>query len=125
MALASFQEQFDMAGLLRFPVNFRSFYLLYMVFGLMDVSTMLGGLCCLGILIGITTVRPEMFVWTALGLAGFALFNILLARAILAWMDRWLAQTADARDCERAVSAVPVKPATAESSAWAGQISES
>jgi len=31
--LASFQEQFDLSCLLRFPVSFQSFFLLYIVFG--------------------------------------------------------------------------------------------
>jgi len=90
--LASFQEQFDLSILLRFPVRFGSYFLLWVVFGLADVSTILGGLCCLGIWIGITIVRPELFAWVALGLAVFAAFNILLARAVFAWIDRWLAQ---------------------------------
>ena len=90
--LASFQEQFDLSILLRFPVRFGSYFLLWVVFGLADVSTILGGLCCLGILVGITIVRPELFAWVALGLAVFAVFNILLARAVFAWLDRWLAQ---------------------------------
>jgi len=92
VALASFQEQFDLAGMLRFPVSFSSFYLLYVVFGLADTSTMLGLLCSLGIWIGVTMARPELFLWTALSLAAFAAFNILLVRSILAWIDRWLAQ---------------------------------
>jgi ABC-2 type transport system permease protein len=90
--LASLQEQFDLGILLRFPVSFRSYFLLYVVFGLADVSTILGALCCLGLWIGITVAQPGLFAWTALALAVFALFNILLARAIFAWIDRWLAQ---------------------------------
>ncbi len=90
--LASFQEQFDLGHLLRFPVSFRSFFLLYVVFGLSDVSTILGGLCCLGIFVGVTVARPDLFAWTALILAVFAAFNILLVRAVFAWIDRWLAQ---------------------------------
>ena len=92
IALASFQEQFDLSGLLRFPVNFGSFYLLNLVFGLIDVPTILGGICCLGILAGVTLARPALFGWTALVLAVFAVFNILLARTVLAWVDRWLAK---------------------------------
>jgi ABC-2 type transport system permease protein len=92
VALASFQEQFDMSGLLRFPLSFRTFFLLFLVFGLADISTLLGGLCCVGILTGTTFARPELFVWAALGLTGFAAFNILLVRVILAWIDRWLSQ---------------------------------
>lgn len=90
--LASFQEQFDLGTLLRFPVSFRSFYLLYVVFGLSDVSTAIGALCCLGMLTGITAVRPDLFVFTAIVLLIFAAFNILLVRAIFAWIDRWLSQ---------------------------------
>jgi len=92
IALASFQEQFDLSALLRFPVNFGSFYLLNLVFGLVDVPTILGGICCLGILTGITVARPALFGWTAFVLSVYALFNILLARAVLAWVDRWLAK---------------------------------
>lgn len=90
--LASFQEQFDLGILLRFPLRFGSYFLLYIVFGLADPATILGGLCSLGMLAGISAARPSLFLWTAIALLGFALFNILLVRAIFAWIDRWLAQ---------------------------------
>jgi ABC-2 type transport system permease protein len=90
--LASFQEQFDLGILLRFPLGFRAYYLLYVIFGLIDVSTITGGLCCLGLWVGLTIARPGLFAWTALALIVFAAFNILLVRAIFAWIDRWLAQ---------------------------------
>jgi len=92
IALASFQEQFDISGILRFPVNFPSFYLLQLVFGLVDVPVILGCLCCLGIYVGFVLARPKDFFWTAVVLAIFAAFNIITARAILAWIDRWMAQ---------------------------------
>ncbi len=92
IALASFQEQFDLAGLLRFPLNFSAFYVLNLVFGLVDVPTILGTICCVGILVGVTLAQPAFFGWTALALAVFALFNLLLARTVLAWVDRWLAK---------------------------------
>jgi ABC-2 type transport system permease protein len=92
IALASFQEQFDLSGLLRFPVSFGSFFLLNVVFGLVDVPALLGGICCLGILAGITLARPQLFESAVLVLALYALFNIVLARTVLAWIDRWLAK---------------------------------
>lgn len=92
VSLASFQEQFDLGGLLRFPVGFGAFYLLHVVFGLIDASTILGGFCCLGIWVGITVTRPGLSAWVALGLVVFAVFNVFLVRAIFAWIDRWLAQ---------------------------------
>jgi len=90
--LASFQEQFDLGILLRFPVRFGSYVLLYLVFGLLDISTVLGGLCCVGIWFGFAAARPGLLLWTTLALGMFAAFNILMVRAIFVWIDRWLAQ---------------------------------
>jgi ABC-2 type transport system permease protein len=90
--LASYQEQFDLGILLRFPVHFGSYYLLYLVFGLLDVSTVLGGVCCLGMWIGVAVARPALLPWITLALAVFATFNILLVRAVFAWIERWLRQ---------------------------------
>lgn len=92
IALASFQEQFDLNSLLRFPVSFSSFYFLSISFGLVDVPAILGGICCIGIWTGVTLARPALWLWMALILAVYALFNILLGRAVLAWVDRWLAK---------------------------------
>lgn len=90
--VASYQEQFDLGVLLRFPVSFGSYYLLYLVFGLLDISTILGAVCCLGVFIGVAVARPDLLLWTTLALVEFAAFNILLVRAIFAWIERWLAQ---------------------------------
>lgn len=90
--LASFQEQFNLGTMLRFPLGFRSFYFLYVVFGFSDVSTAIGAMCSLGILIGITVVQPDLFAFTVVVLLVFAAFNILLVRAVFAWIDRWLSQ---------------------------------
>ena len=70
VALASFQEQFDLSGLLRFPVSFASFFVLYVIFGLVDVSTILGGLCCVGIWLGVTLARPDLFALDGAGAGG-------------------------------------------------------
>ncbi len=90
--LASLQEQFDLGILLRFPLRFGSYYLLYIVFGLADISTILGALCCTGVWTGVSIARPELSLWTALALMIFGLFNVFMVRAIFAWIDRWLAQ---------------------------------
>ena len=92
VALASFQEQFDLGILLRFPLGFTSYILLYLIFGLVDISTITGALCGLGLWVGITVARPDLSGIAALSLTVFAGFNILLVRAIFAWIDRWLAQ---------------------------------
>ena len=92
VSLASFQQQFDLGGLLRFPVSFSAFFMLHLVFGLIDVSTIMGSFCCLGILIGLTIANSALFGWALVALVIFAGFNIFLVRAIFAWIDRWLAQ---------------------------------
>lgn len=92
IALASFQDQFDLGAILRFPVGFGSFYLLNLVFGIVDVPAILGGICCLGIWGGVTLAQPRLFGWTGFVLFIYAVFNILFARAVLAWVDRWLAK---------------------------------
>jgi len=92
VVIASFQQPFDLSGLLRFPMGFGPFYLLHVIFGMIDASTILGGLGCLGIWIGATLAGAGAGGWTALALAVFACFNILLSRAIFVWLDRWLAQ---------------------------------
>jgi len=92
VTLASFQEHFDLGGLLRFPVNFGAFFLLHLIFGLVDASTIMGALCCAGMWIGLLVARADLWAWAAIALLLFAAFNILLVRAISAWLDRWLAQ---------------------------------
>lgn len=92
LALASFQEQFDLSSLLRFPISFGSFYLLFLVFGLIDIPTLIGGLCCAGIFVGAALARPALAGWAGASLAALAAFNVLLARAIFAWIERWLSR---------------------------------
>lgn len=92
IVLASFQEQFDLGILLRFPLGFPSYFILYIVFGLIDISTITGGLCSLGIWVGTSIAQPSLSFITACALLVFAGFNILLVRAVFAWIDRWLAQ---------------------------------
>jgi ABC-2 type transport system permease protein len=92
IAVASFQEQSDLGILLRFPVRFGSYFLLYLISGLMEASTLVGVLCCLGVWLGIVMARPDLFLRAAISLSVFAVFNILLVRAVFAWIDRWLTQ---------------------------------
>ncbi len=92
IVVASFQEQSDLGTLLRFPIRFGSYFLLYLISGLMEPSTFVGVLCCLGVWLGIVIARPDLYLWATLGLSVFAVFNLLLVRAVFAWIDRWLAQ---------------------------------
>jgi ABC-2 type transport system permease protein len=82
----------DLAYLLRYPVSLGSWMLLYLGYGVIAPSTLIGILWTAAIGAGIAMARPELLLWTVLTLALFAFFNILLARTILAWIQRWMAQ---------------------------------
>jgi ABC-2 type transport system permease protein len=82
----------ELSHLLRYPVSFGSWIVLYLVYGLAAPSTLIGIIWATAIGIGIGIARPDLLLWTALTLALFVFFNLLLARTILAWIERWLAQ---------------------------------
>jgi ABC-2 type transport system permease protein len=90
--LSTARESVDFNFLLRFPVSFRAFAVLYLFFGLFDPSSLLGGMCILGIWIGVMAANPGLVIWITLALSLFALFNFLLTRMIFAWIERWLAK---------------------------------
>ena len=90
--LASAQENVDFNFLLRFPVSFRSYVLLYLCFGIFDPASILGVVSLLGLWIGVATAKPGLGLWSALALAAFAFFNFLLTRTIFSWIERWLAR---------------------------------
>jgi ABC-2 type transport system permease protein len=82
----------ELSHLLRYPVSFGSWIVLYLVYGIAAPSTLIGIIWAMAIGIGISVARPDLFLWTFFTLALFVLFNLLLARMILAWIERWLAQ---------------------------------
>jgi ABC-2 type transport system permease protein len=89
---SAFTENVDSSNLLRFPLSFPSYFMIRLVYGALDPSTALGCLWLLGLTIGISVAQPGLFLWAALVLLAFAIFNVLLARMIFAWVERWLAQ---------------------------------
>jgi ABC-2 type transport system permease protein len=88
----AFTENFDSSNLLRFPLNYRSFFLIRIGYGSFDPATALGSLWLFGIAIGTGFAIPALFPWVAIVLVCFAGVNILLARMIFSWVERWLAQ---------------------------------
>jgi ABC-2 type transport system permease protein len=90
--LSAASESVELNFLLRFPVSFRSYTLLYLFFGLFDPSSVLGALCLLGAWTGVVSADPRLIAWITAALAIFALFNQLMTRMIFAWIERWLAQ---------------------------------
>ncbi len=90
--VATAQESVDLGLLLRFPVGFGSYVLLYLFFGVFDLASLFGGIALLGVGIGVVVASPGLFLWTLLALTLFAAFNFLLTRMIFAWIERWLAR---------------------------------
>lgn len=82
----------DLSHLLRFPVSFGSWILLYLLYGLVAPSTIIGILWTAAVGIGVIVARPDAWAAILVTLALFALFNLLLSRMILAWIERWMAQ---------------------------------
>ena len=88
----AFTNNPDSAELLRFPVTYRSYFLIRLAYGYLDPASALGTLALLGTLLGITAARPLLFPWALLVLATFGLFNLVLMQTVFAWLERWLAQ---------------------------------
>jgi ABC-2 type transport system permease protein len=88
----AFTNNPDSSDLLRFPLTYRSFFVIRLGYGFFDPASALGTVGILGILLGITAARPLLFPWALLVLLIFAVFNLVLMQTIFAWVERWLAQ---------------------------------
>jgi ABC-2 type transport system permease protein len=88
----AFTESFDSTNFLRFPIRYRSYFFIRMAYGALDPTTLIGALWLVGIAAGVGIAEPRLFPWAVLLLATFGALNILLARVIFAWIERWLAR---------------------------------
>ncbi len=88
----AFTQNVESSNLLRFPLSYRSYFLIRLAYGSLDPATAVASLWLLGIDIGIGVARPRVFPWATVVLLTFALVNIVLARMLFAWLERWLAQ---------------------------------
>lgn len=91
MAMA-FTENFDSSNFLRFPIRYPSYFFIRMVYGALDPTTLIGSLWLIGVALGVGIADPGLFPWAVVLLATFGALNILLARMIFAWIERWLAR---------------------------------
>jgi ABC-2 type transport system permease protein len=83
---------FDSTNLLRFPITYSSYFLLNLAYGCADPVSIAATYWLFCIAAGCTAAAP-VYLWTALPVVVlFAAVNLLLGRALLAWIDRWLAQ---------------------------------
>jgi ABC-2 type transport system permease protein len=88
----AFTQNVESSNLLRFPLSFWSYFLIRLVYGSLDPATAVASMWLLGIDIGIGVARPAVFPWATIVLLTFALVNLVLARMLFAWLERWLAQ---------------------------------
>jgi len=88
----AFTNNPDSGELLRFPLNYSSYFLIRLAYGFFDPASALGCLGLFGILLGVSFARPALFPWTLLVVLTFALFNLVLMQTVFAWLERWLAQ---------------------------------
>lgn len=88
----AFTNNPDSSDLLRFPLNYGSYFLVRLAYGAADPATALGTLWSVGILLGVGLARPGLLPWTLLVLLSFAAFNLVLMQMIFAWAERWLAR---------------------------------
>ncbi|MGA2371404.1 MAG: hypothetical protein ACLPPV_21185 [Candidatus Korobacteraceae bacterium] len=88
----AFTNNPDSTDLLRFPLNYVSYFLVRLAYGSADPATALGGLWSFGILLGVGFARPSLLPWMLLVLLAFAAFNLVLMQTIFAWVERWLSR---------------------------------
>jgi ABC-2 type transport system permease protein len=88
----AFTENFDSSNFLRFPLRYRSYFLIRMAYGALDPVNLVASLWLVGIAAGIGAAAPRLLPAALLALTAFAILNLLLARTIFAWLERWLAR---------------------------------
>jgi ABC-2 type transport system permease protein len=88
----AFTQNVESSSLLRFPLSYRLYFLIRLIYGSMDPTTGVACLWLLGIDVGIGVARPSLIPWATIVLLIFAIVNLLLARMLFAWLERWLAQ---------------------------------
>jgi len=82
----------DAADLLRFPLGYRSYFLVRMAYGSIDPGTAMGSFWLLGILAGVGFEKSALLPWALLVIVAFIVFNLLFMQMVFAWVERWLAQ---------------------------------
>ena len=88
----AFTNNPDSSDLLRFPLSYRSYFLVRLAYGSFDIAPALGSMWLVGIFLGIGLARPTLLLWAGLVLLGFAMVNLLIMQMVFAWVERWLAR---------------------------------
>ena len=89
---SAFTSNSDSSDLLRFPLSYRSYFMVRLAYGAFDPATAISCLWSFGILLGVGFAKPALLPWALLVLLAFAAFNLLFMQMIFAWVERWLAK---------------------------------
>ena len=89
---SAFTSNSDSSDLLRFPLSYRSYFLVRMACGAFEPATAISCLWSFGILLGVGFAKPALLPWALLVMLAFAAFNLLFMQMIFAWVERWLAK---------------------------------
>jgi ABC-2 type transport system permease protein len=90
VSIAATMSTFDPASLLRYPLRFGRYLVLRLLLGLLTPSTFIGCGAILGAAVGITVADRSLAPAAVVVLGVYALMNIVFARMIAIWMERWL-----------------------------------
>ncbi|MFC5861389.1 hypothetical protein ACFPT7_03705 [Acidicapsa dinghuensis] len=85
-------SSFDLTSLIRFPIRYRDYLLMRLLFGLLDPPTLAGVACLIAMSIGIGIATSSLFMFSAAVLFLYCLCNLFFSRMAYAWLERWLAQ---------------------------------
>ena len=88
----AFTNNPDSSDLLRFPLNYRSYFLIRLAYGFFDPASALGTLSLFGVFLGVTAARPALLPWTLLVLSLSPSSTWCCCKLSFAWLERWLAQ---------------------------------
>jgi ABC-2 type transport system permease protein len=86
----AFTQNLDSSSLLRFPMGYPTYFLVRVIYGTLDIATALGIFWLAGLFLGIASADLRLAPWALMTIGLFALFNILLARMVFAWIEHWL-----------------------------------
>jgi len=88
----AFTNNPDSSDLLRFPLTYRSYFVIRLAYGFFDPASALGSIGLFGVFLGVSVARPALAPWAFVVLTTFAVFNLVLMQTVFAWVERWLAQ---------------------------------
>jgi ABC-2 type transport system permease protein len=86
----AFTQNIDATILLRFPLSYAGYFLVRLIYGVLDIATALGLCWSLGLLVGISAADLALAPWALVAVGGLVLFNIALARMTFVWIEHWL-----------------------------------